>query len=127
MKKLSILLFTFFIVSCGSRKVETSINSTEKETETNSNYKFDKLSLEPVDIQKPIIVQGKEYYNTKVIRHYEEGEKIEKAKTEETEKDKKTERDNTMLFIGIALIGAFGFLFMLVILVIGLIIYFRKT
>lgn len=142
MKKAILFLSYFYLISilfsCGSRKTETSISEHEKqndvktESTTNLNYKFDKASLEPFDPLRPMILGGKEYRNTRIVHHYEEGQKQEqtniedKSKEESFDKEKSTDRDNTKLFaiIGLGIIGAMFFFFLIVIF--GMLWYFKS-
>lgn len=136
--KTYLLLISLVLFSCGSRKVESSISEHEKKNDITTDskidlsYKFDKMTLEPFDPLRPILIGGKEYYNTKIVHHYEEGEKteeikeVDKSEIKEVEKEKTTERDNTKLFaiIGLGLIAAMFFFFLIVIF--GMVWFFNK-
>lgn len=133
-----LLFLSLLLIGCGSRKVETSIsehennNDIKTDSKTDLTYKFDKMTLEPFDPLRPILISGKEYHNTKIVHHYEEGEKKEEIKVEDKseakdfEKEKTTERDNTKLFaiIGLGLIAAMFFFFLIVIF--GMVWFFNK-
>lgn len=137
MKKLLYILPILFFVGCGSLKKDKSITETSKDndiktkSDVNLNYQFDKLSLEPYNPERPMLVNGKEYNNTKIIHHYEQGEKTEKtetedkSKSEEFTKDKTVERDNTMLFVVLGLGALFMILGFFLILIIGAVLYLR--
>jgi len=66
---ISAVLFIIILTSCGNLKK----TNTETNTKTDSNSvvnidatKFSNgWSLEPVNLEKPILIGGKEYYNTK--------------------------------------------------------------
>lgn len=117
------------IWSCGSLKKHKEETKEEKEFFSNSNteinYQLDKFSIEPVDLQRPILVGGKEYHNTKIVVEKEVG-KIdqventgEKSKNENLLQDK--EKDNTWLIIGIV---GLGFLFLLFVFIISLVVIY---
>jgi len=124
MKKLLLLLTAISLFSCGTLKKNIDKEETETEVKTESNitldYEKNSFTLEPVNLERPILVGGKEYYNTKVIYQKESGKETKQENTEvkqETETLKKeVERDNTTLFLGIA--GVICFFLFLIVLVI---------
>jgi ABC-type Fe3+-hydroxamate transport system substrate-binding protein len=136
--KYYLILFTFLFLACGSRKVELS--KSEKETQNdisenttvNLNYKTDRMILEPFNPDRAILINGKTYENTKIVIEREEG--VQDTKTtfqdktvaKEETKDKKTERDNTTLFIILGCAGLFFLFLFFLIIIFGLYIYFRK-
>lgn len=68
MKK-SIILLALILTSCATKKVTDT--ETEIKTDSNSVVKIDatkyseNFTLEPINLEKPILINGKEYYNTK--------------------------------------------------------------
>jgi len=68
MQKL-IFIIPFFLIGCANLKKTNT--DTEVKTDSNSVVNIDATkfsngwSLEPVNLEKPILINGKEYYNTK--------------------------------------------------------------
>ena len=125
MKKILLLITALALIGCGSLKKNIDKEETETEVKTESNitldYEKNSFTLEPVNLDRPILVGGKEYYNTKLIYQKESGKETKQENTEvkqETEKsNKEVERDNTSLFLGIGfIISLFLFLVVIVIL-----------
>jgi hypothetical protein len=124
MKKTLLLLTAISLFSCGTLKKNIEKEETETEVKTESNttldYEKNSFTLEPINLERPILVGGKEYYNTKVIYQKESGKETKQENTEvkqETETlHKEIERDNTTLFLGIA--GVICFFLFLIVLVI---------
>lgn len=123
-----IILFIVLFCSCGSIKKHKESTEIEKDKTTNTeiklDYEKDKFSLEPIDLQLPILVGGKEYHNT-IIRYEkekgtEETNQKTKEKTEVKTETKEKESDNTKLILGVFGIG-FLFLFLIIIFIV---IYF---
>lgn len=128
MKKLFIIFISLFMFSCGSlKKTKESTNEkTESNSSTNTelNYERNKFTLEPVDLDRPILVGGKEYHNTKIVIEKENGKEVkqeEKKEVAEKQEEKKdVERDNTWLIIGVsALILLFLFGVFIVLIIFG--------
>ena len=98
MKKLIItILLALGIWSCGSLKKHKEETKEEKESFSNSNtevnYQLDKFSLEPVDLQRPILVGGKEYHNTKIVVEKEVGKIDQVENTGEKSKNENLRQD----------------------------------
>ena len=126
------LLILLLIVSCGTRKTynkstlfksdSISVNNTRILTQ---NSKLNNIyTIEPFDNSKPIIIDGKKYFNVTIkydkskFNNFEikENAKIIKIKKENKTENKITEKkDNSNLWIGIIFV-----------IVIGLVIYFKK-
>ncbi len=78
MKTLIKILILLLFISCGSRKVKKDsklILNERKEVlfdnstiTSNTDFNITDLIYEPVDRSKPMVVDGKEYINTKVIK-----------------------------------------------------------
>ena len=68
MKK-AILIIPLFLIGCAT--VKKSNSETELKTDSTSSVNIDATkfsegwSLEPVNLEKPILIGGKEYFNTK--------------------------------------------------------------
>ena len=89
MKKLILTIFlTLALWSCGSVKkssTETEINSeTEKNTEIDATKFSNNFSIEPVDLDRPILIGGKEFHNAKITNNYTK--EIIKEKSNEVNK-----------------------------------------
>ena len=74
--------------SCGSVKqssAETEIHSeTEKNTEIDATKFSNNFSIEPVDLDRPILIGGKEFHNAKITNNYTK--EIIKEKSNEVNK-----------------------------------------
>ena len=89
MKKIiSILILSFFVFSCGS--VKKSSTETDLKTESEKNIEIDatkfsnNFSIEPVDLDRPILIGGKEFHNAKITNNYTK--EIIKEKSNEVNK-----------------------------------------
>jgi PBP1b-binding outer membrane lipoprotein LpoB len=114
MKKL--LILSILLTSCAARKVnkeevkEKIETNTERIAEGSINYSLESFTIEPIDLDRPILVNGKSYFNTRIIHskdtvivRVKELEKV--AKIEEKEvKVKDTERGNNYVFFILLLI-----------------------
>jgi hypothetical protein len=81
-KHLTLILLSFLLFSCASRKVavtktqvETKIDSTAVEKKDSVSVQqnaisikedIDEVEIVPIDTAKPLIIDGKQYFNTKV-------------------------------------------------------------
>ena len=89
MKKLILtILLTSGIWSCGSVKkssTETDLKTeSEKNTEIDATKFSNNFSIEPVDLDRPILIGGKEYHNAKITNNYTK--EIIKEKSNEVNK-----------------------------------------
>ena len=89
MKKIILtILLASGIWSCGS--VKKSSNETELKTESEKNTEIDatkfsnNFSIEPVDLDRPILIGGKEFHNAKITNNYTK--EIIKEKSNEVNK-----------------------------------------
>ena len=70
MKKLILIIPLFFISCANLKKTNTE---TELKTDSSSSVNFDAtkfsngFTLEPINLEKPILINGKEHFNTRVI------------------------------------------------------------
>lgn len=101
MKKAILIISVLTLISCGSRKVQKSeVKEETKETVTETkqnNVKIEtnvkvidsvnEITFEPIDNNKPIIVNGKSYTNVKI--------KHDKKRTETTSKTVLTDKGTT--------------------------------
>lgn len=118
------LLILLLLVSCGSRKVVTEKTQETKKIETKIVYNtrtidtsdIDELEIIPIDTLKPVIINGKSYFNAK-IKHVKKknyisviADKITTTKAKETViiKNKETEKVvNYWWFLLLLLIPAY--------------------
>lgn len=122
MKNLSILILLIFI-GCGSVKKNKESIEIEKETntktETELNYELESYSIEPMDLNRPILIGSKVVENGKIVYIKEKGKETkEEAKNEKEDirEDKKSkEVDNTKIYLYL-IIGAFSFFLILFII-----------
>lgn len=126
MKKLSILILLIFI-GCGSVKKSKESVEIEKEintkTETELNYELESYSIEPINLNKPILIGSKVVENGKVIYIKEKGKETKeevKNEKEDIREDKK-EVDNTKIYLYLIA----GVLIFFLILFILTILYFH--
>ena len=89
MKKLILtILLTSGIWSCGSVKkssTETDLKTeSEKNTEIDATKFSNNFSIEPVDLDRPILIGGKEFHNAKITNNYTK--EIIKEKSNEVNK-----------------------------------------
>lgn len=70
MKK-AILIIPLFLIGCAT--VKKTNTETELKTDSSASVNIDATkfsqgwSLEPIDLEKPILINGKEHFNTRVI------------------------------------------------------------
>ena len=88
MKKITIIIIAIILTSCGS--VKKSSTETEVKTESEKNTEIDatkfsnSFTLEPVDLDKPILLGKDTIYNTRVI--YNNSKEVIKEKSNEVNK-----------------------------------------
>ena len=75
MKKILLtILLALGIWSCGSVKKSSTETDLKMESENNTEIyatKFsNNFSIEPVDLDRPILIGGKEYHNAKITNNY---------------------------------------------------------
>ena len=75
MKKILLtILLALGIWSCGSVKKSSTETDLKTESENNTEIyatKFsNNFSIEPVDLDRPILIGGKEYHNAKITNNY---------------------------------------------------------
>jgi hypothetical protein len=88
MKKTILILTAILITSCGSVKkssTETEIKSeSEKNTEIDATKFSNSFTLEPINLDKPILLGKDTIYNTRVI--YNNSKEVIKEKSNEVNK-----------------------------------------
>ena len=89
MKKIILTIFlTLALWSCGSVKkasTETELKTeSEKNTEIDATKFSNNFSIEPVDLDRPILIGGKEFHNAKITNNYTK--EIIKEKSNEVNK-----------------------------------------
>ena len=89
MKKIILTIFlTLALWSCASVKkssTETDLKTeSEKNTEIDATKFSNNFSIEPVDLDRPILIGGKEYHNAKITNNYTK--EIIKEKSNEVNK-----------------------------------------
>ena len=88
MKKIILIISAILLVSCGS--VKKSSTETEIKTESKKNTEIDatkfsnSFTLEPVNLDKPILLGKDTIYNTRVI--YNNSKEVIKEKSNEVNK-----------------------------------------
>ena len=97
MKKIILtILLTSGIWSCGSVKkssTETDLKTeSEKNTEIDATKFSNNFSIEPVDLDRPILIGGKEYHNAKITNNYTK-EVIKEKSNEVNKSDLKQDFD----------------------------------
>jgi len=116
MKKL--LILSILLTSCAARNVnkeeikEKIETNTERIADGSINYSLESFTIEPIDLDRPILVNGKSYFNTRIIHSKDtvivKDKEVEKvAKTEEKEVNtKETERGNNYVFFILLIVTA---------------------
>jgi len=88
MNKIKIIVIAFLLVSCGSVKkssTETDLKTeSEKNTEIDATKFSNSFTLEPINLDKPILLGKDTIYNTRVI--YNNSKEVIKEKSNEVNK-----------------------------------------
>ena len=122
------LLIIFLIVSCGTRKTSQQKTTFKSDSLSIENTRVlkqnielrDIYSIKPFDVLKPMIIDGKEYFNATIVYdkskfdnfEVSQGEKVIRIETEKEVKNKESEKtDYTILFASMFFI-AFLFIFL---------------
>lgn len=110
------LLILLLLISCGTRKTSQQKTTFKSDSLSIENTRVltqnielrDIYSIKPFDALKPMIIDGKEYFNATIVfdkskfDNFEvtEGEKVIRIETEKEVKNKESEKtDYTILFI----------------------------
>ena len=116
------------LISCGTRKTSQQKTTFKSDSLSIENTRVlkqnielrDIYSIKPFDVLKPMIIDGKEYFNATIVYdkskfdnfEVSEGEKVIRIETEKEVKNKESEKtDYTILFASMFFI-AFLFIFL---------------
>jgi len=109
------LLILLLLISCGTRKTSQQKTTFKSDSLSIENTRIlkqnielrDIYSIKPFNVLKPMIVDGKEYFNATIVYdkskfdnfEVSEGEKVIRIETEKEVKNKESEKtDYTILF-----------------------------
>jgi hypothetical protein len=109
------LLILLLLISCGTRKTSQQKTTFKSDSLSIENTRVlkqnielrDIYSIKPFDALKPMIIDGKEYFNTTIVYdkskfdnfEVSQGEKVIRIETEKEVKNKESEKtDYTILF-----------------------------
>ena len=88
MKKTILILTAILLIGCSTVKkasTETDLKTeSEKNTEIDATKFSNNFSIEPVDLDRPILIGGKEFHNAKITNNYTK--EIIKEKSNEVNK-----------------------------------------
>ena len=122
------LLILLLLISCGTRKTSQQKSTFKSDSLSIENTRVlkqnielrDIYSIKPFDVLKPMIIDGKEYFNATIVYdkskfdnfEVSQGEKVIRIETEKEVKNKESEKtDYTILFASMFFI-AFLFIFL---------------
>ena len=109
------LLILLLLISCGTRKTSQQKTAFKSDSLSIENTRVlkqnielrDIYSIKPFDVLKPMIIDGKEYFNATIVYdkskfdnfEVSQGEKVIRIETEKEVKNKESEKtDYTILF-----------------------------
>ena len=112
--KATIILLLFF-VSCGSVKKSSTETEIKAETETNTTKFSNSFTLEPVNLDKPILLGKDTIYNTRVIYNNSKETIKERQNIDfkEDKKEKQVDYSETIKIVANRFIWLIGILFVL--------------
>ena len=88
MKKTILILTAILLIGCSTVKkasTETDLKTeSEKNTEIDATKFSNNFSIEPIDLDRPILIAGKEFHNAKITNNYTK--EIIKEKSNEVNK-----------------------------------------
>ena len=122
------VVILLLLSSCGTRKTDISYQKQSKDSITIENHYtqatktvlMDVFTAKPIDALKPMVINGKEYFNATIVYdkskldnfEVSQGEKVIRIETEKEVKNKESEKtDYTILFASMFFI-AFLFIFL---------------
>ena len=122
------LLILLLLISCGTRKTSQQKTTFKSDSLSIENTRVlkqnielrDIYSIKPFDVLKPMVIDGKEYFNATIVYdkskfdnfEVSQGEKVIRIETEKEVKNKESEKtDYTILFASMFFI-AFLFIFL---------------
>ena len=109
------LLILLLLISCGTRKTSQQKTTFKSDSLSIENTRVlkqnielrDIYSIKPFDVLKPMVIDGKEYFNATIVYdkskfdnfEVSQGEKVIRIETEKEVKNKESEKtDYTILF-----------------------------
>lgn len=114
-KTIIIILIAFLLIGCGSVKKSSSVIEESTTTETDITKFSNSFTLEPVDLDKPILLGKDTIYNTRVI--YNNSKEVIKEKQnidfKEEKKEKQVDYSETIKIVANRFIWLIGILFVL--------------
>lgn len=122
------LLILLLLISCGTRKTSQQKSTFKSDSLSIENTRIlkqnielrDIYSIKPFDVLKPMVIDGKEYFNATIVYdkskfdnfEVSQGEKVMRIETEKEVKNKESEKtDYTILYASMFFI-AFLFIFL---------------
>ena len=122
------LLTIFLIVSCGTRKTSQQKSTFKSDSLSIENTRVlkqnielrDIYSIKPFDALKPMIIDGKEYFNATIVYdkskfdnfEVSQGEKVIRIETEKEVKNKESEKTDYTILFALLFFIAFLFIFL---------------
>lgn len=119
MKKIIIIiLIAFLLIGCGSVKKLSSETEVKSETETDITKFSNSFTLEPVNLDKPILLGKDTIYNTRVIYNNSKETIKEKQNIDfkEEKKEKQVDYSETIKIVANRFMWLIGILFVLFII-----------
>lgn len=89
MKKIALIITAILLISCGSLKESSTETEISTEIKTDATKFSNSFTLEPVDLNKPILLGKDTIYNTRVIYNNSK-EVIKETKKEDLKQDIQT-------------------------------------
>lgn len=89
MKKIALIITAILLISCGSLKKSSTETEISTEIKTDATKFSNSFTLEPVDLNKPILLGKDTIYNTRVIYNNSK-EVIKETKKEDLKQDIQT-------------------------------------
>jgi len=115
LKKITLGCLLLFLTSCGSVKKSSEENEIKSETETDITKFSNSFTLEPVDLDKPILLGKDTIYNTRVIYNNSKETIKEKQNIDfkEEKKTKEVDYSETIKIVANRFMWLVGILFVL--------------
>lgn len=116
MKKIIIIIvLAFILIGCGTVKKSSSVIEENKTTETDITKFSNSFTLEPVNLDKPILLGKDTIYNTRVIYNNSKETIKEKQNIDfkEEKKEKQVDYSETIKIVANRFMWLIGILFVL--------------